>query len=76
MTKKKVYYDKDADVLYFLLEEGRQYDSDEVLPGVTLELGKKGEVMGIEILNASKILKDILKIKNSSKKESTLFSTL
>ncbi|MGB8951356.1 MAG: DUF2283 domain-containing protein [Candidatus Aminicenantales bacterium] len=29
-------------------------------PGVNLEMNQKGEVIGIEILNASQVLKDIV----------------
>ena len=33
----------------------------EIAPGVNVELDKKGEVIGFEILNASKFLKTIAK---------------
>ena len=33
----------------------------EVSPGVNVEIDQKGQVIGIEILNASKILKSVVK---------------
>lgn len=58
MKNKKVHYYKKDDILYFFIRKGRQYDSEEVSPGITLELGKGGELLGIEVLRASKVLKE------------------
>ena len=57
--KLKVHYDKEVDILY-LAREGKEEESIEVYPGVNLELDKKGEVIGVEILNASTVLKEVL----------------
>jgi uncharacterized protein YuzE len=52
----KLSYNKESDALYFLLDETVEIvDSEEVRPGVVLDLDKKGNVLGVEILNASKI---------------------
>lgn len=50
-------YYEDCDVLYFFLKKGEERESIEVAPGVTLELNDKKEIIGIEILDASKFLK-------------------
>ena len=55
-TKQKVYYDKKADILWFLVKSGPEFEYKEIAPGVSVELGKKGELLGIEILNASKVI--------------------
>lgn len=52
----KVSYDKESDALYFTLDETVEViDSEEIRPGVVLDYDQKGNVLGIEILNASKI---------------------
>lgn len=56
--KQKIYYDKKSDVLWLVLKSGSEEEHKEVAPGVSVELGKKGELLGIEILNASKVLSE------------------
>ena len=51
-----VRYDSEADVLYLLSREGEIDRSVEVSPGITVEYDPKGEVVGVEILRASKVL--------------------
>ncbi|HEY4695066.1 MAG TPA: DUF2283 domain-containing protein [Candidatus Nanoarchaeia archaeon] len=63
MKKPKISYDKKADVLYFFLKEGSEEEYKEIAPGVGLELDKKGALLGVEILNASKVLGAKPKIK-------------
>lgn len=55
-TKDKVFYDKKSDALWLLVKSGVEYEHKEISPGVSVELGKRGELLGIEILNASKVL--------------------
>lgn len=55
-TKQKIYYDKKTDVLWFMIKSGPEEAYKEIAPGVNVELGKNGELLGIEVLNASKIL--------------------
>ncbi|NVM57920.1 MAG: DUF2283 domain-containing protein [Desulfobacterales bacterium] len=45
--------DKDSDALYFRLDENAIVESEEVRPGVILDFDKKGQVVGVEILNIS-----------------------
>ena len=55
-VKEKIYYDKKSDALWLLVKSGPEEEVKEVTPGINVELGKNGELLGIEILNASKIL--------------------
>ena len=57
--KLNVLYDKKTDVLY-LSRGGEEEAVEEIYPGINLELDKKGVIIGIEILNASTLLKDTL----------------
>lgn len=61
--KKKTFinYDSDTDVLYIVAKKGMEESTIEISPGINVELDEKGEVIGIEILHASKILKPIVK---------------
>ena len=49
----KVEYDLDVDVLSIALSDAEVEESDESKPGVILDYDKAGNVVGIEILNAS-----------------------
>ena len=55
-----VHYDKEADVLALYLEKGSAEDIAEVAPGVSVEFGKDGGVIGFEILNASKVFRSFI----------------
>ncbi len=50
----KVTYDPEVDVLRILLHSGPIEESDESKPGVILDYDKSGNVVGMEILDASK----------------------
>ncbi len=63
-TNQKIYYDKKTDVLWFNIKSGVEEEHKEIAPGVSIELGKNGELLGIEILNASKTLGSKLGIKS------------
>jgi uncharacterized protein YuzE len=49
----KLKVDKENDALYFRLDESSIVESEEVQPGVILDLNADGHVVGIEILNLS-----------------------
>jgi uncharacterized protein YuzE len=51
------YFEKD-DVLHFAISDEPEAGSVEVSPDITAELNAKGELIGIEILNASRFLRD------------------
>ena len=49
----KVTYDPEVDVLRILFRTAEIEESDEEKPGVILDYDKDGNVVGLEILNAS-----------------------
>ncbi|NCT19493.1 MAG: hypothetical protein COS42_00960 [Flavobacteriales bacterium CG03_land_8_20_14_0_80_35_15] len=50
----KVKYDKETDILYIKLSEEKIEESDQDKKGFILDYSKSGNLVGIEILNASK----------------------
>ncbi|MGH7412076.1 MAG: DUF2283 domain-containing protein [Candidatus Methylomirabilis sp.] len=50
----KLKVDKDSDALYFRLDESAVVESEEVQPGIILDLNAEGSVVGIEMLNLSR----------------------
>lgn len=71
-TKKKIYYDKKTDVLWLYIKSGTEKEHKEVTPGVNVEIGNNGELLGIEILNASKVLGSKLGLKTFKRDLSSL----
>jgi uncharacterized protein YuzE len=49
----KVTYDPEVDVLRILFRDAPIEESDEDKPGIILDYDKDGNVVGIEVLNAS-----------------------
>jgi len=49
----KVRYDEEADALYIRLRKGEYYESDEIKEGFILDYDADGNIVGIEILDAS-----------------------
>jgi uncharacterized protein YuzE len=56
IIESKVRYDAKADVLYLVCDEGEIARSLEVSQGITVEFGDAGNILGVEILRASKVL--------------------
>jgi len=50
----KVVYDPEVDVLSVLLSDEKITESDEEKPGLVLDYGASGNVVSLEILDASK----------------------
>ncbi len=50
----KVKYDQEVDVLTIQLSKTPVEESDQDKPGVILDYDKDGNIVGLEILNASK----------------------
>ena len=50
----RISYDPEADVMYVKIREWKYIESDEVDDGIILDYWEKGEILGIEILDASK----------------------
>ena len=59
MKDFKVIYDDKEDILY-IAKEGKEEEVVELSPGVNVELDSSGELIGIELFNASIILKDVI----------------
>jgi uncharacterized protein YuzE len=51
------YFEKD-DVLHLVVSDEPEAGSVEISPNVTAELNAKGELIGIEIMNASTFVRD------------------
>jgi uncharacterized protein YuzE len=54
---RMVYFEKD-DVLHLAISDEPEKGSVELSPNITVELNDKGELIGIEILNASAFIRD------------------
>jgi uncharacterized protein YuzE len=50
----KVKYDKETDILYIRLSDIAIDESDEDKDGIILDYSANGQLVGIEVLNASK----------------------
>lgn len=51
-------YFKEEDILHLLISEEPESNSIEISPNVTAELNAAGELIGVEILNASIYIRD------------------
>lgn len=58
MPDTKMEYFATEDILHLCLAPGPESDSVELSPFITAELGEGGELIGIEIIQASKYLRD------------------
>ena len=52
----KVIYDQEVDILRILLNDSDIEESDEDKPGVIIDYDEQGNVVGLEILDASRRL--------------------
>lgn len=51
-----IRYDQSSDAVYIRLKESKYSESDEISNNIILDFDKKGNVIGIEILDASNYL--------------------
>jgi uncharacterized protein YuzE len=58
MTKTKMTYFKDEDILHLFISDEKEASSVELSPNITAELNESGELIGIEILDASTFIRD------------------
>ncbi len=58
MNKPKIFYFEKEDILHLIIAEQEEANSVELSPNITAELNAKGELIGIEILNASAFMRD------------------
>ena len=61
MQDFKVSYDDSEDILY-LAKEGEEEEIIELAPGVNVELDSSGNLIGVEVFNASILFKDVIKL--------------
>jgi len=52
--KLKIYYDSEADALSMVVKDGAEDHFEELSPGISVEYDRRGNVLGFEILNASR----------------------
>jgi uncharacterized protein YuzE len=60
MTKPRMLYFEAEDVLHLVISEEKEANSLEVGPNITAELNANGELIGIEILEASTFVRDAI----------------
>ncbi len=60
MNKPKLFYFEKENILHPVVSEDKEANSVELSPNITAELNRKGELIGIEVLNASIYLQDLL----------------
>ena len=60
MPRAQMAYFEDADVLHLAISNESEVSSVEISPNVTAELNERGELIGIEILDASSYIRDSL----------------
>ena len=58
MNKTKMAYFEREDILHLEISDEPEGESIELNPNITVELNDKGELIGIEILNASAFIRD------------------
>jgi len=58
MNKTRMSYFKNDDVIHLAISDEPEAGSVEVSPNITAELNAEGELIGIEILNASTFIRD------------------
>jgi uncharacterized protein YuzE len=58
MSKLKLFYFENEDVLHLVIAEEEEANSVELSPNITAELNAKGELIGVEILDASAFVRD------------------
>ena len=58
MNKTKLAYFENDDILHLAISDEPESGSIELSPNITAELNEKGELIGIEILNASAFIRD------------------
>lgn len=60
MNKPRMVYFEKEDILHLAISDGPEAQSVELSPNITVELNEQGEMVGIEILEASAFLRDTI----------------
>jgi uncharacterized protein YuzE len=61
MKNFNVFYDEKEDILY-LAKEGQEAEVVELAPGINAELNSSGDLIGVEVFNASSVFKDVIQL--------------
>ncbi|MBI3913340.1 MAG: DUF2283 domain-containing protein [Chloroflexi bacterium] len=56
MSKPYLNYDQANDILYIVIREGEEHHFDEVAEGIVVEFDKDNQPIGIEMINASRVV--------------------
>ncbi len=68
MNKPKMTYFEKEDILHLVISDEPESDRVELSPNITVELNRDGELIGIEILNASAFIQDAVLDTNLAKR--------
>jgi uncharacterized protein YuzE len=60
MSKPRLRYFEKDDVLHLVVSEDEEASSIELSPNITAELNDKGELIGVEIIDASTFVRDTI----------------
>jgi uncharacterized protein YuzE len=58
MNKTSIRYFEEEDILHLVISDEPEANSIELSPNITAELNEKGELIGVEIVNATAFLRD------------------
>lgn len=58
MKKPKMFYFEKEDILHLVMQDEEEANSVELSPNITAELNAQGELIGLEILQASTFVRD------------------
>jgi uncharacterized protein YuzE len=58
MNKPRMCYFENEDILHLIISDEEEANSVELSPNITAELNEQGELIGIEILQASTFIRD------------------
>ena len=57
MSEKMRYFEEE-DIIHLVIKSGKEARSVEMSPNITVEMDEKGDMIGIEIQNASRFIRD------------------
>ena len=58
MNKMRLIYFEKEDIIHLIISDEPEANSVELEPNITAELNEAGELIGVEILNATSFLRD------------------
>jgi len=63
----KYHYEERSDTLFVHIKDEEEDTFEELIPGINIELDKKNNILGIEILNASRFYRALATKRTSSR---------